>query len=361
MKSLLLFLPAVLTLSLNLSCASDPNAGFDIDTLPIKERTEFQNANVILLGEQHDNPIHHDIQRDVLETLGQQGRLKSVIFEQIDWENQGVLSQLNSENLGKLEKKLEWEKSGWPDYDLYEPLIETAVKYRARVVAGGLPKNRVEAIYKYGFEGSFSAAEIERIKIRLPVDDSTKALIQREIYEGHCRMIPEDQTEKMVPIQRARDAALIKGYIKEADQTGTVVFILGNGHARKDFGVPYLLNQIDPTLKIWSAGMQEQGSEPFPPGAFDKVWITEKADREDPCQQMKRHVDSKDLENVPTSTEPSPTPQSEEAAPAGETTATPPPADDATEEEPASEPAETNDVTSPVPDATLDGEIPDAD
>ncbi len=289
MKSLL---PIAHVLLLTLTaCVSDPKAHFMLRELDTKQQLDFAQANIILLGEQHDNPVHHKIQQEILERLGEQGRLSSVVFEQIDWTEQGVLSQLTSQNLAGLPEKLQWAKSGWPDYSLYEPLIATAVKYNAKVIAGGLPKNRLELLYKQGYEGAFTAPEVERLQVRKPIDAERTGLLLREIVEGHCKMISDEQAAKMIPIQRARDAALIRGYQNEASIDGVSVFILGSGHARKEFGVPTLLKMTHPKAKVWSVGMQEAGAEPFPQGGFDKIFITERYERPDPCEGMKQHME----------------------------------------------------------------------
>ena len=319
------------------SCATDPNAQFSIENLTAKEREDYSNAKVILLGEQHDNPSHHKLQNEVLKSLAKQGRLKTVVFEQIDWTYQGTLAQLKADNFGRLSQNLNWKDSGWPDYAMYEDLFKTALSARAKIVAGGLPKNRVEALYKSGYEIAFNAAEIEKIKLRMPLDGVATELLRKEIFDGHCKMIPDEQVRKMIPIQRARDAALVKGYMNEADTSAVTVFILGNGHARKEFGVPSLLRNIDPTLKVWSVGIQEIGSDVYPDGAFDKVFITEKVQREDPCVSMKKHQDAKqggtpspapEAEATTPETE-APAPETE--APAPETEA--PQAEDAAPEE----------------------------
>lgn len=304
--------PFFVLLSLMIGCASDPNTTFDLENLNPQEQKDFEGAKIILLGEQHDNPIHHEIQNDVLETLAKEGRLKSVIFEQVDWTYQGVLDQLTKDNFERLPKKLDWKDSGWPDYDYYEPLFRTALKARAKIIAGGLPRNRIELLTKSSYEVAFNAAEIERIKLRTPLDGVGHELLSKEIFEGHCKMIPEDHIEMMIPVQRARDAALVKGYQNEADISGVSVFILGNGHARKEFGVPFLLRNIDPQLKVWSVGMQEVGSEALPQGAFDKVWITEKAEREDPCEQMKKHLEKKEGETAAPAPESNAAPETEQ-------------------------------------------------
>ncbi|RZA10604.1 MAG: hypothetical protein EOP10_34475, partial [Proteobacteria bacterium] len=121
------------------ACVSDPKSHFMLRELDVKQQTDYASANIILLGEQHDNPVHHQIQNEILQKLGRDNRLKAVVFEQIDWTEQGVLSQLNPGNLERLPKSIEWDKSGWPPYEIYKPLSATAVEYKATVIAGGLP------------------------------------------------------------------------------------------------------------------------------------------------------------------------------------------------------------------------------
>ncbi|MBC7530754.1 MAG: ChaN family lipoprotein [Oligoflexus sp.] len=342
MKSLLKIAPLLLLLSAT-ACVSDPKSHFALRDLDTKQQQDYASANIFLLGEQHDNPLHHQIQQEIIDKLGRDGRLRAVVFEQIDWTEQGVLSVLNPDNVKKLPKKIEWDKSGWPDYELYRPLIETAVKYKARVIAGGLPKNRLPLLYSNGYEGAFTATEIERLHVRSILDAEGAELLQKEIYESHCKMIPEDHVLKMVPVQRARDAALIRGYQNEAPIDGVTVFILGAGHARKEFGVPTLLKLAAPKTKIWAVGMQEEGSEPFPPGAFDKVWVTEKFEHPDHCADMKKHMDEKEKHDNPA-----PTANPKEMAP-------PAPALDVKSDEESKE-----DIGTPEPEAKEENTEPEA-
>lgn len=324
---------AAMTLLAN-ACVSDPKSHFMLSELDTKQQQDYAAAKVILLGEQHDNPAHHQIQAEIVERLGREGRLRAVVFEQIDWTEQGVLSQLKPSNMEDLPKKLDWDKSGWPSYELYRPIIESAVKFKAKVVAGGLPKNRLKLLYSHGYEGAFTASEIERLRLRVPLDGEAVTLISKEIFDGHCQMIPEDHVTKMIPIQRARDAALLRGYQNEAALDGVTVFILGSGHARKEFGLPSLFRNTAPNTRLWSVAMQEVGAEPFPAGAYDKVWITEKFERPDPCEEMKKHIEKKEGA-APASNPEAPVAAQAQEAPAPEADA--PGADDEAPEEEAGE------------------------
>ena len=91
--------PLLLGLTLT-ACVTNGKTHFTLSGLYTKEQIEFAQANVILIGEQHDDPAHHQIQNEILNILGSEGRLKAVVFEQVDWTEQGILSQRNVDNLG---------------------------------------------------------------------------------------------------------------------------------------------------------------------------------------------------------------------------------------------------------------------
>jgi uncharacterized iron-regulated protein len=69
------------------------------------------------------------------------------------------------------------------------------------------------------------------------------------------------------------------------------VLVAGNGHVRKDYGVPQILSSVNPSLKVISIGFLEQGSDPKDllhsvAGQYDFIWITERAERKNPCENF---------------------------------------------------------------------------
>jgi uncharacterized iron-regulated protein len=57
--------------------------------------------------------------------------------------------------------------------------------------------------------------------------------------------------------------------------------ITGNGHARRDWGVPAVLAEVAPDLDVWVLGQTEDG-RPLE-GGFDAVISDPAAPRPDPC------------------------------------------------------------------------------
>jgi uncharacterized iron-regulated protein len=60
-----------------------------------------------------------------------------------------------------------------------------------------------------------------------------------------------------------------------------VVVITGNGHARADWGLPRILAETAPELRVITIGQFEDEADEAPP--FDYWLITDAAERPDPC------------------------------------------------------------------------------
>jgi uncharacterized iron-regulated protein len=70
------------------------------------------------------------------------------------------------------------------------------------------------------------------------------------------------------------------GVLREHAARG-VVLLAGNGHVRRDLGVPRWLPP-EARARAFAVGYLEEGDTP-PPGAFDALVYTPRAERDDPC------------------------------------------------------------------------------
>jgi uncharacterized iron-regulated protein len=86
----------------------------------------------------------------------------------------------------------------------------------------------------------------------------------------------------MVAVQRLRDAVLARAVVQAMAETGgPVAVITGNGHARRDWGVPAYLSRVAPEWEVFVLGQTEAGA-PLA-GGFDAVLSAPAVDRPDPC------------------------------------------------------------------------------
>ena len=61
---------------------------------------------------------------------------------------------------------------------------------------------------------------------------------------------------------------------------------------RRDYGVPQMLASVAPQLNVLTVGFLEQGGSTQDllqsvSGQYDFIWITERAERKDPCENFK--------------------------------------------------------------------------
>lgn len=80
-----------------------------------EDLTQLPQADVIILGELHDSPIHHLNQATAVAAIAP----RALVFEMLSpGQVQGLteLDRMDAETLGAA---LGWAESGWPDFEMY--------------------------------------------------------------------------------------------------------------------------------------------------------------------------------------------------------------------------------------------------
>ena len=103
--------------------------------------------------------------------------------------------------------------------------------------------------------------------------------MRRELSEGHCSPPSEAALRAMVLAQRARDAAMARAMRAAGPEA---ILIAGNGHVRKDRGVPALLPG---TVSLGLIELKESRSDAaeYLAAPYDYLWFTAQVPRPDPC------------------------------------------------------------------------------
>lgn len=234
----------------------------------------MSQADVVLLGEVHDNPDHHALQAAAIEALNP----KAVVWEMLTPETAARFDAGWLENPDHVAQAVEWAKVGWPSFEMYEPVLEAAV---GRAIYGGLvPRSATRAAMESGIGVAFGVGTAEYgLMVPLPADERAARLADQ--MAAHCDALPEDMLPLMVSIQRLRDATLARAVVTAMDETGgPVAVITGNGHARLDRGIAVYLKRVRPGLRVYAVGQSEDG---VINGTFDAVLDSPAVDRPDPC------------------------------------------------------------------------------
>lgn len=256
----------------------------------------------VLIGETHDNADHHRLQAWLIEQIAKD-RKPAVVMEMINRDQLQALQEYlvkPDANAAGLGTAIDWAARGWPDWSLYQPIAESAFRMDLPLVPGDADRISLGKVRSGGFEALNEDAR-KRLALDEPLSPQLSAALKREIGEAHCDLMPESSLPSMIQIQRYRDSVLANALV-EADEGHGAFLIAGNGHVRTDRGVPWYLARQAPERTAMAVMLVEieKGAEsiddlvPTGPGgtpAADYVWITPRAEREDPCERLRRHRD----------------------------------------------------------------------
>jgi len=229
---------------------------------------------IVIVGEVHDNPHHHQFQADVI--LAQ--RPAAVVFEMLSPEQAAVITPELLGDAAALEAALGWEASGWPDFDIYYPIF--AALGAARVYGAAAPRDMVRAAIGSGAAAVFDG-DAARFGLDKSLPDAQQAAREADQQVAHCNALPEQMLGGMVEAQRLRDATFAAVTAQALSDTGgPVIVITGNGHTRRDRGIPAALAHAGITDVIAFGQFEEPPEGDVP---FDLWRVTDPVERDDPC------------------------------------------------------------------------------
>jgi uncharacterized iron-regulated protein len=232
-------------------------------------------ADVVILGEVHDNIFHHENQARAVGAIAP----RALVFEMLAPEQAARITPALRDDPAALERALGWNASGWPDFGMYFPIFAAAPK--AAIFGGALPRAAVRRAMTDGPAPVFGqGAARYGLTDQLPPDEEAARADDQQ--SAHCGALPEAALPGMVAAQRLRDAGLARAVVAAMDATGgPVVLITGTAHARHDRGVPRALARAAPDLRVISVGQYE--SDPGPLAPHDFWLVTDPVARPDPC------------------------------------------------------------------------------
>lgn len=260
-------------------------------------------ADFVLLGERHDNPDHHRLQAAVLRDLIAAGRRPAVGFEMLGVDDAGAIAKhlaAAPNDAAGLGEAVNWNQRGWPDWSMYRPIAETALRAKLRIVATNLPLATAQKMSREGLD-TLEPQSIRDLGLDRPPPEPVFSRMAADIRDAHCGYLSEQSVKPMVDVQRARDARMAASLIAAADPDGALL-IAGAGHVRTDYGIPVYLRARAPEKRVMSIAFVEVDKQKidaqsyalsYPGGRlpFDYVWFTPRVDDEDPCEKFKSQLE----------------------------------------------------------------------
>jgi uncharacterized iron-regulated protein len=261
------------------------------------------DARFVLLGEQHLNPDHHELQGRIIRALVRRERLPAVVMEMLDTsDSDAIHACLDAGRCSAraLARAVDWDASGWGDWRLYEPVLSAALSNDLPPAPASLPAADVRASARTG-ELSIPQADLRRLGLEEPLDAGLRTAMADDIRESHCGYAPEEMLDGMVAAQRLRDAHMAESMLM-AGPLGRAVLIAGLEHVRTDRGVRVRLRAEAGDDRALSVGFLEVDDELLDPADYarqfreadtplDFVWFTPRLDDEDPCEKFRAQLE----------------------------------------------------------------------
>jgi uncharacterized iron-regulated protein len=148
---------------------------------------EIARADVAFVGEQHDDPATHRMERAVLEGLARRRMNVIVAMEMFERDTQPALDdylagRTSEEDFLKISRP-------WPNYATdYRGLIEFSRAHMWKVVASNAPRRIASQVSKQGLDAARSAPEADRKLVAAdfscPIDDYYKRFVEA-MNSGH--------------------------------------------------------------------------------------------------------------------------------------------------------------------------------
>ncbi|WP_044470963.1 ChaN family lipoprotein [Mannheimia massilioguelmaensis] len=224
--------------------------------------SRLSHQDYILIGEEHDQKVHHQLEQYILEQIDHARPLDSVVFEMLNVSQQQSITQTQSQlknaksiSESEIKQSIQWTK--W-DWNMYKDLIINRLKSPNKVIAANLTQSEVNTILNGAepLKGNRSISQEVQDKI---------AQLMHSVSHANLSDI-----NKMIMVQQFRDRRMAEKLFKTSQKP--TALIAGNHHVRKDIGVPihladYGINNNISVLMIMSQQENITSTE------ADYIWL----------------------------------------------------------------------------------------
>ncbi|MNS57476.1 hypothetical protein D3C72_903650 [compost metagenome] len=233
----------------------------------------FASADVVYLGEEHDDPVAHRLQAEWLaQACDRAGkRPVALAMEMFERDVQPVLDEYLADTIR--EKDLLTDARPWPNYPSdYRPLVELAKARGVPVIAANAPRRYVSRVGRLGPSGVDGlSAQARRFLAPGPVPSASVAYAAkfREAMgdgDGHTA------GPGLLAAQVLRDAAMADAIARHlaAHPGALVVMVNGKFHSAGHLGIPEQLQRLRPATRQLVVTMARRGGpeDTAPDGDF---------------------------------------------------------------------------------------------
>lgn len=244
---------------------------------------QLRGPRRVLLGEVHDNPIGLARRTAALQRAVDAGWRPVVLMEQFDTDRQAALDDARARAPDDVDAWIAAAGgSGW-HWPSYRGVLLVARQAGLRVQAANLSRQETRRLVREPYDAVFGAARAAALRLDRPPPADWQAGQEDEVRRGHCNALPPAMLPGMARAQFARDAVMAEA-LRTAGEGGAVL-LAGNGHVRRDLGVPRWWTDAGAVLAV---GYVEP-DDGMPGEAYDARVVTAppRDGRGDPCAGLR--------------------------------------------------------------------------
>lgn len=215
----------------------DGRTGVQITMTEVVRRLRLHK--VIVVGEQHDQASHHELQRRVVEVLVADGPGLVVGLEMLTWDKQ---SQLDRFNVGEVDANglrdaVDWKKAWGFDFNFYAPIFQIGHQGGARFIALNAPRTLVRNIRRVGLDG-LSPGDRASLP-ELDLGDQQHRVWFERIFSGAGHALKPTEVDAFYRAQVLWDESMAERAAAAInDGARQVVVLAGAGHVANGRGIP---------------------------------------------------------------------------------------------------------------------------
>jgi len=169
----------------------------------------LSQADVVMFGEQHDDPGTHVMEAAVLGSIGRPGARKILAMEMFERDVQPVL---DAYLVGRVpEDSLTALARPWPRYATdYRPMVELARLHRWPVIAGNVPRPLASAVAKGGLAVLDTLDATRRSRVATDIQCGHDAYFDRFAETMRPHVPGDSEADKTAALERYYQAQCVK-------------------------------------------------------------------------------------------------------------------------------------------------------
>ena len=222
---------------------------------------DASQADIVLFGEVHNNPISHWMELQVTKDLHGIKKDNLVLgAEMFEADNQTILNEYVQ---GKIaDRHFEAEAKLWNNYATdYKPLVDFALAQKLPFVATNIPRRYASLVARSDFAVLDSlSAEAKKWMAPLPIQVDLNLPGYKKMTEmgGNMGHGTGMNATNMAKAQAVKDATMAHFILQQWQQGKTFLHFNGSYHSDRFEGIVWYLQQRNPKLKIVTISSVEQ-------------------------------------------------------------------------------------------------------